>query len=202
MPVAQRIVSLLPSATETVCAVGLEDRLVGVSHSCDYPPAIRSKPRLTRPRLPLDGLSSGEIDAAVRHALREFGSVVCEICAVPTRDAATAALGLASCPEVLAGIHRRRHGALQPARASRRGRRGAARCAAASRCLPERNARGESGCMALAELENPCAGRLARVNSRLGSARKRACPIEHRAGLPALPSRGLSRGHTKGRPAL
>src|SRR6266516_2888061 len=69
MPVAQRIVSLLPSATETVCAVGLEDRLVGVSHSCDYPPAIRSKPRLTRPRLPLDGLSSGEIDAAPRSSI-------------------------------------------------------------------------------------------------------------------------------------
>src|SRR5437867_11478357 len=75
MPVAQRIVSLLPSATETVCALGLEDRLVGVSHSCDYPPAIRSKPRLTRPRFPLNGRSSDEIDATVRQALREFGSV-------------------------------------------------------------------------------------------------------------------------------
>jgi len=48
---------------------------MGVSHSCDHPSAVRAKPRLTRPRFPLDGLSSGEIDAAVRHALREFGSV-------------------------------------------------------------------------------------------------------------------------------
>jgi len=122
MVVAQRIVSLLPSATEIVCALGLEHHLVGVSHSCDYPPAVRSKARLTRPRFPLDGLSSGAIDAAVRQALREFGSVyevdaerlaaagpdllltqgVCEVCAVPTRDAEAAALGLASCPEVLA----------------------------------------------------------------------------------------------------
>ncbi len=117
-----RIASLLPSATEIVCALGLEHHLVGVSHSCDHPALIRSKPRLTRPRFPLDGLSSGEIDAAVRHALREFGSVyevdterlaavgpdllltqgVCEVCAVPTRDAAAAAAGLASCPTVLA----------------------------------------------------------------------------------------------------
>ena len=117
-----RIASLLPSATEIVCALGLEDRLVGVSHSCDHPSPIRAKPRLTRPRFPLDGLSSGEIDAAVRQALREFGSVyevdterlaalgpdllltqgVCEVCAVPTRDAAAAAAGLASCPSVLA----------------------------------------------------------------------------------------------------
>src|SRR5437762_4794807 len=122
MAVAERIVSLLPSATEIVCALGLAHHLVGVSHSCDHPPLIRSKPRLTRARFPLDGLSSGEMDAAVRQALREFGSVyeidaerlaavgpdllltqgVCEVCAVPTRDASAAAAGLASCPTVLA----------------------------------------------------------------------------------------------------
>jgi len=117
-----RIASLLPSATEIVCALGLEDRLVGISHSCDHPSPIRSRPCLTRPRFPLDGRTSGEIDAAVRQALREFGSVyevdverlaavgpdllltqgVCEVCAVPTRDAAAAAAALASCPSVLA----------------------------------------------------------------------------------------------------
>ncbi len=122
MAVAPRIVSLLPSATEIVCALGLEHHLVGVSHSCDHPPQICGKPRLIRPRFLLDGRSSGEIDATVRQALREFGSVyevdgerlaavrpdllltqgVCEVCAVPTRDAETAALGLACCPEVLA----------------------------------------------------------------------------------------------------
>ena len=117
-----RICSLLPSATEIVYVLGLGDRLMGVSHSCDHPSAVRAKPRLTRPRFPLDGLSSGEIDAAVRQALREFGSVyevdterlaavapdllltqgVCEACAVPTRDAEAAALALGSCPSVLA----------------------------------------------------------------------------------------------------
>ena len=117
-----RIASLLPSATEIVCALGLDDHLVGISHCCDHPSAIRSKPRLTRPRFPLAGRTSGEIDAAVRQALRGFGSVyevdaarlaalgpdllltqgICEVCAVPARDAVAAAAGLASCPSVVA----------------------------------------------------------------------------------------------------
>ena len=53
---AQRIVSLLPSATEIVCALGLEDRLVGISHSCDYPESIADRPRLSRSRANLAGL--------------------------------------------------------------------------------------------------------------------------------------------------
>ena len=117
-----RIASLLPSATEIAYALGLGDRVVGVSHGCDHPSAARTKPVLTRPRFVPDGLSSGEVDAAVRHALREFGSVyevdterlaavgpdllltqgVCEVCAVPTRDAEAAAIDLASCPAVIA----------------------------------------------------------------------------------------------------
>lgn len=63
-----RIVSLLPSATEIVCALGLEDSLVAVTHECDYPPSVLDKPRITRSILP-PGLSSGEIDAAVREQL-------------------------------------------------------------------------------------------------------------------------------------
>ena len=39
-----RIVSLLPSATEIVCALGLVDSLVGVTHECDYPSGVESKP--------------------------------------------------------------------------------------------------------------------------------------------------------------
>lgn len=65
MRAAPRIVSLLPSATEIVCALGLGDGLVGISHECDYPPAIRGRPVLTEPKLdPRRG--SAEIDRDVR----------------------------------------------------------------------------------------------------------------------------------------
>ncbi len=60
-----RIVSLLPSLTEICWALGLADQLVAVTHECDYPPAVRAKPRITRSLLP-PGLSHSEIDAAVR----------------------------------------------------------------------------------------------------------------------------------------
>ena len=47
---ARRIVSLLPSATEIVCALGLQDRLVSVTHECDFPAdALASIPRVTEP---------------------------------------------------------------------------------------------------------------------------------------------------------
>lgn len=67
---AERIVSLLPSATEIVCALGLADRLVAVTHECDYPPdAIVGLPRITGNLLPLEVQGSREIDAAVRAAV-------------------------------------------------------------------------------------------------------------------------------------
>ena len=67
---ARRIVSLLPSATEIVCALGLEDRLVAVTHECDFPPgALEGVPRITATRLPPEVSGSREIDDAVRSAL-------------------------------------------------------------------------------------------------------------------------------------
>ena len=49
---ARRIVSFLPSATEMIFALGLENRLFGVTHECDYPRAARSKPVVVRSVLP------------------------------------------------------------------------------------------------------------------------------------------------------
>ena len=64
-----RVVSLLPSATEIVCALGAGDQLVGVSHECDHPPAVAGLPALTSARLPAGG-TSGEVDRSVRDLLR------------------------------------------------------------------------------------------------------------------------------------
>jgi len=67
---ARRIVSLLPSATEIVCALGLSQRLLAVSHECDFPPeAVAGLPRMTADRIPPTTRRSAEIDAAVRAAL-------------------------------------------------------------------------------------------------------------------------------------
>jgi iron complex transport system substrate-binding protein len=98
---SRRIVSLLPSATEIVCALGLAERLVGVSHECDHPPEIIGRPVLTQAkidtrasspeidrgvrRLVQDGLSVYRIDLDVLRALQPDLIVTqdqCEVCAV------------------------------------------------------------------------------------------------------------------------
>lgn len=99
-----RIASLLSSATEIVYELGLGDRLVAISHECDWPPEALGLPRTSRVRFDPAGLTSGEIDAEVRRCMEEHGSVyaldepvlaaarpdvilsqaVCEVCAVPT----------------------------------------------------------------------------------------------------------------------
>ncbi|MCA1850200.1 MAG: cobalamin-binding protein [Acidobacteria bacterium] len=97
-----RIVSLLPSATEIVCSLGLEGSLLGVTHECDYPPAVAGLPRLTSSRISHETMTSAEIDHAVRSHLFGHGSIydldeesmralrpdliltqeLCEVCAV------------------------------------------------------------------------------------------------------------------------
>ncbi len=64
-----RIISLIASATEIICALGLEDSLVGRSHECDYPPSVTSLPVCTKPRFDPAG-SSREIDDRVKSVLR------------------------------------------------------------------------------------------------------------------------------------
>lgn len=115
-----RIVSLLASATEIVCELGLQQSLVGISHECDYPPEALDRPRVSRARFDPAGMSSGDIDAAVREAMRAHGDVyevdgdllrrldpdlvltqaVCHVCAVPTVLAEAVIRHLARPPRV------------------------------------------------------------------------------------------------------
>jgi iron complex transport system substrate-binding protein len=74
MAVPQRIVSLLPSSTEIICALGLEASVVGVSHECDYPPSIVDRPRLTAPKINVHA-DSRTIDQEVRTLVRHGLSV-------------------------------------------------------------------------------------------------------------------------------
>ena len=100
-----RIVSLLPSATEIVCALGYGDQLVGRSHECDHPASVTDLPICSRPRIRVD-TSSTEIDQSVKAIVAKGLSVYeidedtlrtlapdfivtqtqCEVCAVSERD--------------------------------------------------------------------------------------------------------------------
>jgi iron complex transport system substrate-binding protein len=70
-----KIASLLPSATEIVCALGLETSLVGITHECDFPASVMSRPHMTASRISHETMTSLEIDHAVRSQLDGHGSI-------------------------------------------------------------------------------------------------------------------------------
>lgn len=63
-----RIISLIASSTEIVCALGFEENLVGRSHECDYPASVSALPIVTEPRFDVEG-TSAEIDQRVKATL-------------------------------------------------------------------------------------------------------------------------------------
>ena len=73
-----RIVSLLPSVTEICFTLGLSDRVVGVTHECDYPPAAQHKPHVTRSLLPPDITDGVEVNHFILVRSRR-GNPLCEL---------------------------------------------------------------------------------------------------------------------------
>jgi iron complex transport system substrate-binding protein len=116
-----RVVSLIASATEIVCALGCEDRLVGRSHECDYPESVRRLPVCTAPKFNPEG-TSYQIDQRVKAIVQESLAVYrvdgellrqlepdvivtqsqCEVCAVSLRDVERAVCAwLSQCPRLV-----------------------------------------------------------------------------------------------------
>jgi iron complex transport system substrate-binding protein len=115
-----RIVSLLPSATEILFALGLDKEVVGVSHECDFPMEARGRRVVIHSRLPHDA-SPAEIDRLVREYCSRGESLysvdavalaelepdlivtqdLCQVCAASPDDLATTLAGFEVPPEVL-----------------------------------------------------------------------------------------------------
>src|ERR687883_1794953 len=115
-----RIVSLVPSATEMLFALGVGDEVTAVTHECDHPPEARERPRVTRDVIG-PGLSSAQIDAAVRERTERGESIyeldetalvrlqpdlivtqaLCPVCAVSYDDVRAIAERMDSRPKVI-----------------------------------------------------------------------------------------------------
>ena len=121
MDTARQIVSFLPSATEMICALGLADRLAGVTHECDFPPVVREKPIVVRSAIPTERMSQSEIDTAVTERLRQGLSLyqvderllqgiapdlivtqdLCQVCAPSGNEVAQVLSALPTKPKIL-----------------------------------------------------------------------------------------------------
>ena len=115
-----RIASLLPSATETLYALGLGDSVVGVTHECDFPPEAAKKPALIRPRID-PSAAPAELDRQLRELMSRGESIyavddallrslapdliitqdLCHVCAASPDDLGTALARMQSPPDVL-----------------------------------------------------------------------------------------------------
>lgn len=115
-----RIVSLLPSATEMICALGLEEHLVGVTHECDFPLVVNTLPKVTRSLIPANA-SSADIDRLVREQMRTAQALyrldlptleqlrpdlivtqaLCDVCAVAEDEVRSAACVLPGTPRII-----------------------------------------------------------------------------------------------------
>jgi iron complex transport system substrate-binding protein len=114
------IVSLLPSATETLFALGLDEEIVGVSHECDFPPKARTKTSVVRSKLPKD-TTAAETDRLVREHVQHGESIymvdrelleslapdlivtqdLCHVCAASPDELAAALAQISPRPDVL-----------------------------------------------------------------------------------------------------
>src|SRR5262249_12718768 len=105
---------------EIVCALGLRDSLVGVTHECDFPPSVARLPKVTRTLIPVDA-SSAEIDSLVRERLKDIRALytldmqilqelrpdliitqtLCDVCAVAESEVEEAVCSLPGHPRVI-----------------------------------------------------------------------------------------------------
>src|SRR5271169_6526339 len=115
-----RIVSLLPSATEVLFALGLDEEIVGVSHECDFPLQARTKTRVVSSRLPKDA-TPGETDRLVREHVERGESIyavnrdllealapdliftqdLCHVCAATPEELGAALATISKRPEII-----------------------------------------------------------------------------------------------------
>lgn len=115
-----RIVSLIPSATEIACRLGLREALVGVTHECDFPAGIGALPTVTRSLIPVDA-ASAEIDRLVTEQMASEPSLyaldaeqlealrpdlivtqsLCDVCAVPDSNVEQVAINLETRPSIV-----------------------------------------------------------------------------------------------------
>jgi len=116
-----RIVSFLPSATETLYGLGAAKEIVGVTHECKYPPAAKRKPQVIRPSFDPSSMTGREIDSKIVELVRSGGDIyvvddkalkkakpdlivaqgLCEVCSPFTKEIGRAVSILGGAPDVL-----------------------------------------------------------------------------------------------------